>query len=76
MTVNDKFNFIRDSVNDAKKLQFFAKNGLDTRTLLRHYGGVASKEVDEATVNAEYSIILNLAINYNQKLIQTKTKNK
>ena len=74
MTVNDKFNFIRDAVNDAKKLQFFAKNGLDTWTLLRHYGVVASKEVDEATVNAEYPIILNLAINYNQKLIQTKTK--
>lgn len=74
MTTQDKFNFIRGLVNDSKKLEFLAKNGLDTRELLRYYGGVINKEMDEATVNAEYPIILNLAINYNQKLIQTKLK--
>ena len=76
MNSQDKLSFIKSVVNNNAKLKFLSKQGLDIKSLLSQYGGVASKEVDEATVNAEYSIILNLAINYNQKLIQTKTKNK
>ncbi|RTL02948.1 MAG: hypothetical protein EKK57_00785 [Proteobacteria bacterium] len=70
MNSQDKLSFIKSVVNNNAKLKFLSKQGLDIKSLLSQYGGVASKEVSVSQIEADFPILQKYNIAYNQSLIK------